>query len=60
MVIASYCSSSMVNLVALKVHDKHAKTTGVVRRKADESNPGEIGATLSGSVVKILVKNGHP
>ena len=28
-------------------------------RKADESNPGEIGATLSGSVVKILVKNGQ-
>ena len=43
----------------IKVHDKHAKTTGVVRRKADESNPGEIGATLSGSVVKILVKNGQ-
>ena len=44
---------------SIKVHDKHAKTTGVVRRKADESNPGEIGATLSGSVVKILVKNGQ-
>ncbi len=23
---------------SIKVHDKHAKTTGVVRRKADESN----------------------
>ncbi|MDU5088682.1 MAG: biotin/lipoyl-containing protein, partial [Veillonella sp.] len=44
---------------SIKVHDKHAKTTGVVRRKADESNPGEIGATLSGSVVKILIKNGQ-
>ena len=44
---------------AIKVHDKHAKTTGVVRRKVNESNPGEIGATLSGSVVKILVKKGQ-
>ena len=37
----------------------NAKTTGVVRRKVNESNPGEIGATLSGSVVKILVKKGQ-
>ena len=44
---------------SIKVHDKHAKTTGVVRRKVNESNPGEIGATLSGSVVKILVKKGQ-
>ena len=44
---------------AIKVHDKHAKTTGVVRRKADDSIPGEIGATLSGSVVKILIKTGQ-
>lgn len=49
----------MANHVLLKVHDKHAKTTGVVRRKVNESNPGEIGATLSGSVVKILVKKGQ-
>ena len=49
----------MVNPRGIKVHDKHAKTTDVVRRKTDESNPGEIGATLSGSVVKILVKNGQ-
>ena len=34
------CSSSMVQPRSIKVHDKHAKTTGVVRRKADESNPG--------------------
>lgn len=44
---------------AIKVRDKHIQTTGVVRRKADESVPGEIGATLSGSVVKILVNNGQ-
>lgn len=44
---------------AIKVHDKHAKTTGVVRRKADDSILGEIGATLSGSVVKILIKTGQ-
>lgn len=44
---------------SFKVHDKHAKTTGVVRRKADETIPGEIGATLSGSVVKVLVKTGQ-
>ena len=44
---------------AIKVHDKHATTTGITRRKADDNIPGEIGATLSGSVVKILVKNGQ-
>ncbi|WP_302225745.1 pyruvate carboxylase [Veillonella magna] len=43
----------------IKIQDKHVKTTGVVRHKADKTQPGEIGATLSGSVVKILVKNGQ-
>lgn len=43
----------------IKVHDKHVKTTGVVRHKADPAKPGEVGATLSGSVVKILVKSGQ-
>ena len=31
----------------------------MTRKKADKSNPGEIGATLSGSVVKVLVAKGQ-
>lgn len=43
----------------IKIRDKHVKTTGVVRHKVDKSQPGEVGATLSGSVVKILVNKGQ-
>lgn len=50
----------------ITVFDKHANTDAVVSRKADKNVAGEIGATLSGSVVKILtgkgtsVKKGQP
>ena len=42
----------------IKVHDKHVADTVVTSRKADKDIPGEIGATLSGSVVKLLVEKG--
>ena len=37
----------------IKIHDAH-----VASRKADKDVPGEVGATLSGSVVKLLVEKG--
>ncbi len=43
----------------IKLRDKHVKTTGVVRRKVDKTRIGEVGATLSGSVVKLLVNPGQ-
>ena len=43
----------------IKIHDKHIKTTGVVRHKVDPTKPGEVGATLSGSVVKIVAQVGQ-
>lgn len=43
----------------IKVHDKQVKTTGLVRRKANKANPNEIGATLSGSLVKVSVSLGQ-
>lgn len=43
----------------IKIRDKHVKTTGVVRHKVDKTQPGEVGATLSGSVVKVIVKTGQ-
>ena len=42
----------------IKVHDKHMADAVVTSRKADKDIPGEIGATLSGSVVKLLVEKG--
>ena len=42
----------------IKVHDKHIADAAVTSRKADKDIPGEIGATLSGSVVKLLVEKG--
>ena len=42
----------------ITVRDKLAKTTGLVRRKVNPADPGEVGATLSGSVVKVLVAPG--
>lgn len=50
----------------LKVHDKHVAESATTSRKADKDIPGEVGATLSGSVVKLLadkgasVKKGQP
>lgn len=43
----------------IKIHDKQVKTTGLVRRKANQANPNEIGATLSGSLVKVAVSLGQ-
>lgn len=43
----------------ITVFDRNAKRTTVTRKKADKANPGEIGATLAGSVVKILVEKGQ-
>ena len=43
----------------IEVKDRNAKTTVVSRKKADKSNPGEIAASLSGSVVKVLVEKGQ-
>ena len=39
----------------IQVQDKSVDMKTVTRRKADPSKPGDIGATLSGSVVKVLV-----
>ena len=43
----------------LEIFDKNVKTENVARKKADKTNPGEVGATLSGSVVKLLVEKGQ-
>ena len=43
----------------LEIFDKNVKTEKVTRKKADKTNPGEVGATLSGSVVKVLVEKGQ-
>jgi len=43
----------------IEVKDRNIKSTSITRKKADKTNPGEIGATLSGSVVKILVNKGQ-
>lgn len=40
------------------VNDKNIETTSVKARKANEDAVGEVGATLSGSVVKVLVDKG--
>lgn len=42
----------------IKVHDKHVAESAVTSRKADKDVIGEIGATLSGSVVKVLAEKG--
>lgn len=42
----------------IDLKDKNVKATGISRKKADKSNPGEIAATLSGSVVKVFVEKG--
>ena len=42
----------------IKVHDKHVATANIEVRKADPDIVGEVGATLSGSVVKVLVEKG--
>lgn len=43
----------------IQVQDKSVDMKTVTRRKADPDKAGDIGATLSGSVVKILVTKGQ-
>ena len=43
----------------IEIKDRNAKATEVTRKKADKSNMGEIAASLSGSVVKVLVEKGQ-
>ena len=43
----------------IEIKDRNAKTTHVARKKADKSVLGEIAASLSGSVVKVLVEKGQ-
>lgn len=43
----------------IEVKDRNVKATAAVRKKADKTNPGEVGASLSGSVVKLLVEKGQ-
>lgn len=41
------------------VKDANVHTKTVMRRKADPNNPHEVGATLSGNVIKVLVNVGE-
>ena len=43
----------------IDIKDRNVKASNIARKKADKNAPGEIGATLSGSVVKILVNKGQ-
>ena len=43
----------------IEVKDRNVQTTAVTRKKADKTNIGEIGASLSGAVVKVLVEKGQ-
>ena len=43
----------------LEIADKNVKTQGIARKKAAKENPGEVPATLSGSVVRVLVEKGQ-
>ena len=43
----------------IEIKDRNAKTTTTARKKADKANLGEIAASLSGSVVKVLVEKGQ-
>lgn len=43
----------------IEIKDRNVKETVATRKKADKANAGEIGASLSGSVVKLLVEKGQ-
>lgn len=43
----------------IEIKDRNVKATVATRKKADKANAGEIGASLSGSVVKMLVEKGQ-
>lgn len=40
------------------VKDMNVKSTVVLKKKAEPTNKGHVGATMSGSVLEVLVKNG--
>ena len=42
----------------LKIQDAKASEGTTVTRKADPTVPGEVGATLSGNILRVLVKKG--
>lgn len=42
----------------IEIQDKSVTTTKAVRKKAEPSNKGHIGATMPGSVLQVLVKRG--
>jgi pyruvate carboxylase len=42
----------------IRVHDKHVEDSAIEIKKANPDVPGEVGATLSGKVVKVLVAKG--
>ncbi|WP_017753585.1 pyruvate carboxylase [Calidifontibacillus oryziterrae] len=41
------------------VKDEGVKSTIVVKQKADKGNPNQIGATMPGTVIKVLVEKGE-
>lgn len=41
------------------IKDENVKSTVVVKQKADKGNPNQIGATMPGTVVKVLVEKGE-
>lgn len=43
----------------IDVIDKNVDQKTIVSKKADPNNPGDVAATLSGSVVTVLVKSGE-
>lgn len=43
----------------ISIKDRNVKATVKSRKKADKLLPGEIGASLSGSVVKVMVEKGQ-
>ena len=43
----------------IRMLDKSVDMTTVAKKKADPTKPGDVGATLSGSVVNILVSKGQ-
>lgn len=45
--------------VEISVQDESAQVTTVQRRKAEPTNPSEIGATMAGNVLSVHVENGQ-
>jgi pyruvate carboxylase len=41
------------------IHDKHAQTSSVAAKKAEPTNREQIGASMTGTVLKVLVKTGQ-